>query len=66
MINVNQDIKMKKCKYKNFEQLNDRKNMTQGDSESIKDFRRSGGLLKCIHNNGAMDLSVVIMYSIVD
>ena len=40
--------------------------MTKGDPESITDFKKSGDLLKCIHNNGVMNLSVVIIYSIVD
>ena len=34
---------------------------------NIRDFKKSGDLLKWTpHNNGAMNLSVVIMYSIVD
>ena len=40
--------------------------MTQGDTGSIRDFKRSIELLKWIHNNGVMNLSVVIKYSIVD
>ena len=40
-------------------------NMTSGDPE-IRDFKKSGDLLKWIHNNGVMNLSVVIIYSIVD
>ena len=31
-----------------------------------KNTKRSGDLLKWIHNNGAMNISVVIMYFIVD
>ena len=30
------------------------------------DFKKSGDFLKWIHNNGVMNLSVVIIYSIVD
>ena len=40
--------------------------MTKGDPESITDFKRSGDLLKWIHNNGVMNPSVVTIYSIVD
>ena len=40
--------------------------MTCGDSESIRDFKRSGYLLRWIHNNGVINLSVVIIYSIAD
>ena len=34
--------------------------------ESIRDFKKSGDLLKWIHNNDVMNLSVVIIHSIVD
>ena len=40
--------------------------MKYSDPESIRDFNRSGDLLEWIHNIGAMKLSLVIMYSIVD
>ena len=40
--------------------------MTSGDPESIRDFKKSGDLLKWIHNNSTINLSVVIIYSIVD
>ena len=40
--------------------------MTSGDPESIRDFKKSGDLLKWIHNNSPINLSVVIIYSIVD
>ena len=40
--------------------------MTQGDPESIRDFKRSADLLKWIHKNGVMNLSVVLIYLIVD
>ena len=40
--------------------------MTLSDPESIRDFKKSGDLLKWIHNNGVVNLSVVIIYSIVD
>ena len=40
--------------------------MTLGDPKSIKDFKRSGDLLKWIHNNRVMNLPVVIIYSIFD
>ena len=40
--------------------------MTQGDTESIRDFKKSGDLLQWIHNNSVMNLSGVITYSIVD
>ena len=40
--------------------------MTQGDPESIRDFKRSADLLKWIHENGVMNLSVVLIYLIVD
>ena len=39
--------------------------MASGDPESIRDFKNSGDLLKCIHNNGVKSLSVVVIYSIV-
>ena len=39
--------------------------MKEGNPELIKDFKKSGNLLQWIHNNGAMNLSVVVMYSIV-
>ena len=34
--------------------------MTQGDPESIRDFKKSADLLKWVHKNGVMNLSVVI------
>ena len=40
--------------------------MTLSDPESIRDFKKSGDLLKWIHNNGVVNLSVVMIYSIVD
>ena len=40
--------------------------MTLYDPESIRDFKKSGDLLKWIYNNGVMNLSVVVIYSIVD
>ena len=40
--------------------------MSQGDPESIRDFKRSGDLVKWIHNNRVMNLSVVKIYLIVD
>ena len=40
--------------------------MTQGDPESIRDFKRSADLLKWIHKTGVMNLSVVLIYLIVD
>ena len=40
--------------------------MIQGDPESIRDFKRSGDFLKWIHNNGSINLSLVIVHSIVD
>ena len=40
--------------------------MTQGDPESIRYFKRSAGLLKWIHKNGVMNVSVVLIYLIVD
>ena len=40
--------------------------MTYGDPKFIKDFKRRGDLLKWIHKNGVMNLSLVIIYSIVD
>ena len=40
--------------------------MIQGDPESIRDFKRSGDFLKWIHNNGSINLSLVILHSIVD
>ena len=50
---------------KKIEQLNNWK-VRQGDPELLRDFKKSGDLLKWIHNNGVMNLSVVIIYSIVD
>ena len=50
-------------KYSTTEKL---KSMRQGHLESIRDFKKSGHLFKWIHNNSAMNLSVVIIYSIVD
>ena len=40
--------------------------MRSGDPEQIREFKKSNDLLKWIHDNGAMNLSVIIMYSIVD
>ena len=40
--------------------------MKYGDPEPVRDINRSGDLLDWIHNIGAMKLSVVIMYLIVD
>ena len=40
--------------------------MKQGDPESVKDFKRSGDLLKWTQNNGAMNRSVAKVNSIVD
>ena len=40
--------------------------MKQYDPESIRDFKKSRDFFKWIHNNGVMNLSEVIMYSIVD
>ena len=40
--------------------------MTLCDPEPIRDFKKSGDLLKWIYNNGVMNLSVVVIYSIVD
>ena len=42
------------------------KNMTYGDSESINNFKASGGLFKWILSNGVMNLFVVMIYSTVD
>ena len=39
--------------------------MASGDPETIRDFKSSGDLLKCIHNNSVKSLSVVVIYSIV-
>ena len=50
-------------KYSTTEKL---KSMRQGHLESIRDFKKSGHLFKWIHNNSAMNLSVVIIYSIAD
>ena len=36
------------------------------DPESIRYFKKSDDLHKWIHNNGVINLSVVIIYSIVD
>ena len=40
--------------------------MTLGDSESFRGFKRNVDLAIWIQNDGAMNLSVIIMYSIVD
>ena len=40
--------------------------MKLGDPESIRDFKKTSNLRKWIHNNDAMNLSVVVTYSIVD
>ena len=40
--------------------------MTKGDPESIPDFKKNGDLFKWIHNNGVINLFVVIIYSIID
>ena len=40
--------------------------MTLCDPESIRDFRKSGHFFKWIYNNGVVNLSVVIIYAIVD
>ena len=42
------------------------KNMKEGGPESIRDFMKSGNMLKWSHKNGALNLFVVIMYSLVD
>ena len=42
------------------------KNMAWGDQESIRNFKRSGDLLKWLYSSGAMNLSVVVFYSIFD
>ena len=41
-------------------------NNTKGEKEWIKIFKNSGNLLKWIHNNGDLNLSLIIMYLIVD
>ena len=40
--------------------------MKQGDSEPIRDFKKTGDLHRWTHNINSMNLSVVITYSIVD
>ena len=40
--------------------------MTWGNSKWIRNFNRNGNLLKWIYNNRFMNLSAVIIYSIVD
>ena len=58
-MNIIYTIKMKNIKKnKSYIQLN------LVDKQSIRDFKKSGDLLKWIHNNGVMNLSVVIIYSI--
>ena len=62
MINVQQGIKnnIYIYIYKEIEQLNNWIN-----PESIRNFMKSGDLLKWIHKNGVMNFSVVIIYSVV-
>ena len=40
--------------------------MKESDPEPIRELKRSGNLLKWIYSNGAMNLSIIIMYSTVD
>lgn len=40
--------------------------MTKGEKEWIKIFKNSGNLLKWIYNNGDLNLSLIIMYLIID
>ena len=40
--------------------------MTKGKKELVKPFKNSGNLLIWIHNNGDLNLSVIIMYLTID
>ena len=64
MINVQQGMKNKK-KYVYIKNLKNYKTKQYGP-ESIRDFKKSGNLLKWTHKSGAMNLSGAIMYSLLD